>query len=536
MDSLYIINKLKEKKYVFPAYEVFLLDLLNNTKIDNNFLNGDFDGKINSFFTKFNYGLKHIKKEKDILFNILFEVYTNNVKENITESKVDTIFTLLIYYNNDTDIKNLQTVYNKLLEDDKYKMNTRFIIFIFYKVFGTIFEFETCTNILEKNEEEFKNNLLLLKDLIIQLFKLGIISNPICLKEETELSDNQIDDFENNVIVSFYEIFIYCSNIVLSTNLSAFWLNILIELVEIDYSVMTELIKIKPNTEILDSFINYLDLDVEHEDYYELFEKINDVKEHDPYSYNLLYWINKLYIKFLKNNGEEEEYCYNNSIPEIIEEFYSKIFQNNIKIINLTNEFDTIEITRMLKDIIEINSNTLFDLFINNLIESDLHEIPKTFILSLILRSVYYPYLLLFDRTNKHYFINNNKNISRDEFIVKICEWLKNRSNYFKQKTLILIEMFVNTVYPQLIEKEKKTITENSEPECVICYEEINNEITICFGCSNCYHLKCLLKWTKQKHYKKCPICQRFIHNTISINKDEHLAVLQQILVLLQDI
>ena len=60
--------------------------------------------------------------------------------------------------------------------------------------------------------------------------------------------------------------------------------------------------------------------------------------------------------------------------------------------------------------------------------------------------------------------------------------------------------------------------------------DSINKNLIVCDGCNNTFHLDCLVKWGKTKLYKKCPICQRFIHSTIIINFEEKLLAYSMIL------
>ncbi len=528
-----IIYKLKEKKYLSPNYEFFLVNLFNSHSIDDDFINNVYDSSISNYYSNFNYDNSFVLKEKILLFNIVFEIYIRELeKANISENppKVDTIFTSFIYFSPDYHINNIKIIYEKLSYDEREKVNKRFIIFIFYKVLSIIFEYESCTNILDKDDEYTENILDSIQSFVLEMINLKIISNPIYStdNDDDDEDDNnsQQDNEDINIIPSFYDIFIYITNCFNSENLNLFWFNLLVNLINKDLNILDEFIVTRPNTTILESLVSFINHD-ESDNFFDLIDKINSYDEKnkfDIYTYYPLYWINKLYLKYNTPSN------FQHKIILSIDKFYQNIFDKKLKLINFTSEFETIEITRFLYDIYTINSDVLFDIIINNLSQSIIPDMCKVYIMSIILRCVYYPQILLFDRINNNYYTKSEQNISTENFIIKVAEWLDSRTLFFKQNILELMHNYINKIYPEIINKEKELLKNNPEPDCVICYESIKKNIIICKGCSNYYHLKCLIQWSKTKHYKKCPVCQRFLNNVIFVNKDEHYIVYSRLI------
>lgn len=84
-----------------------------------------------------------------------------------------------------------------------------------------------------------------------------------------------------------------------------------------------------------------------------------------------------------------------------------------------------------------------------------------------------------------------NTNIKKMEYIKNIIKQYKN----------IFIDLYMNN--------NKIYVMLNEENNCIICLEELNEEIMdVCTNCNVKCHIKCLYEWYKNNNNKEmCPIC-----------------------------
>lgn len=84
-----------------------------------------------------------------------------------------------------------------------------------------------------------------------------------------------------------------------------------------------------------------------------------------------------------------------------------------------------------------------------------------------------------------------NTNIKKMEYVKNIIKQYKN----------IFIDLYMNN--------NKIYVMLNEENNCIICLEELNEEIMdVCTNCNVKCHIKCLYEWYKNNNNKEiCPIC-----------------------------
>ena len=86
---------------------------------------------------------------------------------------------------------------------------------------------------------------------------------------------------------------------------------------------------------------------------------------------------------------------------------------------------------------------------------------------------------------------------------------LKN-SKYFRKSVFVqnIIKTYKN-IFIELYMNNNKIYEEvNNENLCVICLEELNEDIMdVCHKCNVKCHIKCLYDWHKQNNEEICPIC-----------------------------
>ena len=103
---------------------------------------------------------------------------------------------------------------------------------------------------------------------------------------------------------------------------------------------------------------------------------------------------------------------------------------------------------------------------------------------------------------------------------------------YFRESIRIqnIIKIYKN-IFIELYMNNNKIYEEiNNENLCVICLEDLNDEIMdVCHKCNVKCHIKCLNDWHKKNNEEICPICLKsedyylnILKNNINNNTDEN--------------
>lgn len=585
--SIHIINildKIKKNKYINYDYEFKLLNLFTAYGITDDLINNGLIYEFTNYLNSLNYDDYFLEKDRKILFRTIIRYCLDN---SIELCKIETIFTSIIYLDTETSIEMINMIKPKLDQNSLFKLNYRLCLFMYLKIISLITKNKLNTNILEIDVDNYKCELNEFSNLYKKLILNKIILNPIAwTKEFINVFDKKIEEYKKNnlygsdeynigndidyTIVSFLDLFVHASFIIESSDLGAYYLMLIKEIIESEeiknieqdldekknfYSKYT-LVRGTADIDALMYMNNFTDTDND-----ELLDEIDKIKEFDPYKNYFLYWTNRYYLKYKLN------YYFEDIIGNLIKDFYSKKYFESNCLINFVNEFGLIEITYFLDVLFKINLDILYNLFIMYLDSASITKYTQIYILTLFFRKMF-GQCLLYERSTDEYRKKifdpqSNKAIevflSRDEYVNSIVELIKKLDIETKKYIIKYLNDYVKILYPhinskilnyskqnknyefnpvfkQIHDKLFNNIDQNERenhnhncncnnqeeiPDCVICMDSINKNVLICDGCNNIFHLGCIVQWSKAKLYLKCPICQRFIHSILIVNPEE---------------
>jgi hypothetical protein len=470
--------------------------------------------------------IRNYCQEKDnIVGNMLYTklmniIYSELIREIMRikyyVESVDHIFFIYTYIGHTLTYDYIVYIYDHLNDEDRGILNTRFLIFIYINMLRYTNEYYHDVIDMKAFKKHYQENI----DLVKKMYDNKYITNPLYSRNEDIVR-------EEYVIISLFDYFVHGTYILEYDYLGYFVMDIMIH----NESKYTQ-------DEWNGLFLNYVNIDSLYmldtytknvgkmciESMYDLFD------ENDFYEYRFLYYFNSFYTTLMNDMDKNSEY-----LSFLDETVISKWIDKKLKMIHISNTFRFDDLIQFVKHMIRMNNNQLLQYMFRSFEGNNLSKIVHIYIVSIILRMIYYRLpkfknmMVKYNKIENYYFVDYLKDTTLHVLKFSVENYVKDVKEFFSvsipelsEYVMKYVKYFLDRLYPELksIEDNKSENRQNKTNECSICMENVaSGDIAICCGCNNIFHKKCQRELFESEH-QFCPLCRRCIYSTMLINMD----------------
>ncbi len=449
------------------------------------------------------------------LMNIIYsELIEELMRIKYYVESVDHIFFIYTYIGHTLTYDYIVYIYDHLTDEDRGILNTRFLIFIYINMLRYTNEYYHDVIDMRAFKKNYQENI----DLVKKMYDNKYITNPLYSRNEDIVR-------EEYVTISLFDFFVHGTYIMEYDYLGYFMIDVIMHN--------------EPKYTLDDwngLFLNYVNIDSLYmldtytknvgrmciESMYDLFD------EHDFYEYRFLYYFNSFYTSLMNDMSKNSEYLtFLND--EVIKIWLSK----GVKMIHISNTFRFDDLIQFVKHMIRIDNSQMIQHMIYTFENNNLSKIVHIYIVSILLRMIYYRLpkfknmMVKYNKSENYYFVDYFKEsafhvlkFSVENYVKDVKEFLSVSIPELSEYVMKYVKYFLDRLYPELKRIESSNPEEREKNECSICMEAVKlGEMTICCGCNNIFHQKCQRQLFESEH-QFCPLCRRCIYSTMLINID----------------